>query len=78
MCKVVREDERFAHALDDEQPVSGIVLSVCEKDFSCDAGTDGSDQMKNVVLARSVRKKEKEEIRRILESQSGAASSWKG
>lgn len=59
MGKVVGEDEGLAHTLDGEQPVFGIIFSVCEEDFSCDTGTDGSDEMKEVVLARRVRRKEK-------------------
>jgi hypothetical protein len=82
VCKIVREDEGLAHALDSEQAILGIVLSVCKKDFCCDTGTDGSDKMKNVVLGGSVRRKEKEgkfgERERLLGLRSGAASSWEG
>lgn len=55
MCEVVREDEGLGHALDDEQPVFWIVLSVGEKDLGSDAGTDGSDEVENVVLPGRVR-----------------------
>lgn len=82
MCKVVGEDERLAHALDGKQPVLGIVLSACKKDLSSDTGTDGSDKMENVVLARSVRERKKRkgdpEKGILLWLRSGAAASWKG
>ena len=78
MCKVVREDKRLAHALHGEQPIFGVVLSVCQKDFGCDAGTDGRDKVKNVVLAGRVRRKRKSEKGKLPGLRSGAASSWKG
>lgn len=62
VCKVVREDERLAHTLDGKQAILGIVLSVCEKDFCGDTRTEESDEIKNIVLERSVREKV-EEIR---------------
>ena len=62
MREAVREDERLAHALEGEEPVEGIALPFCEKDFCGDTGTEGSDKMKNIVLPRRVR--ERREIQR--------------
>jgi len=61
VCEAVHEDDRFAHALEGEEPIEGIVLPVCEEDFRGDAGAEGSDKVKNIALARSVRKEEKTE-----------------
>ena len=59
MREAVREDDRLAHTLEGEEPIEGIVLPACEEDFSGDAGAEGSDKVKNVTLARMVRKGEK-------------------
>ena len=64
MWKALQEDERLAHALEGEDPVEGIVLPVCEKDFCGDTGTEGGDQMENIVLPRSVRRRR--QVRRRL------------
>ena len=55
MRKIVGEDERFAHTLDGEQPVLGVVLPVCEKHFGGDTGTKRGGEIKHVGLARNVR-----------------------
>lgn len=59
MREAVGEDERLAHALEGEEPVGGIGLPACEKDLCGDTGAEGSEQMKNIALPRSVRKEEK-------------------
>jgi len=77
VCKVVREDERLAHTLDGEQPVSGIVVPVCEKYFCGDTGTEGGDEIKNIVLSEKRQEKdinpEKVKLRGL---KSGVSSSW--
>ena len=59
VCEAVREDERFAHALEGEEPIEGIVLPVCEENFCGDTGAEGSDEVENIALPRSVRREEK-------------------
>lgn len=56
MCEAVREDERLAHALESEDPVEGIVLPAREEDFCGDTGTEGSDEVEDIVLPRRIRK----------------------
>jgi hypothetical protein len=55
--KAVREDERLAHALEGKDPIEGVGFPVCEKDFCGDTGAEGGDQMENIVLPRSVRRR---------------------
>ena len=76
MCEAVREDERFAHTLEGEEPVEGIVLPVGEEDFCGDAGAEGSDKVKNIALPRSVRKGEKTREGQITTVDIRGGASW--
>lgn len=60
MRKVVRENEGLAHAFDGEQPAQRIGSPFREKYFCGDTGTEGSDEIKNIVLGEKCQKKEDE------------------
>jgi len=77
VCEAVREDERLAHTLEGEEPGLGIVLPGCEEYFCGDTGTEGSDELKDIVLPRRVRKEERKvENVKLRGLRFGRASPW--